>query len=77
MCSQATLVVVVKQREHVALAIARIGEERQHLIAMAREHDLVEPHRRPIAEGQRDRVLASPHRMNRCALVDVARQRAR
>ena len=41
---------------------------------MAREHDFVEPHRRPIAEGHRDRVLAAPHRMNRCALVNVARQ---
>ena len=41
---------------------------------MAREHDLVEPHRRPIAEGQRDPVLASPHRLNRRALVNVARQ---
>jgi hypothetical protein len=40
-------------REHVAVAIARIGEERQDLVAMAREHDFVEPHRRPIPERHR------------------------
>src|SRR6185436_18844864 len=57
--------------EYVALAIGRIGEERQHLIPMAGEHDLVESLRRSIAKRQRDSVLASAHRLNRYAWVNV------
>ena len=59
-------------REDVTLAIAGIREQGQHLIAVAGEHHLVEPHGRAIAEGNRHVALAAPHAVDLRSLVNAA-----
>ena len=43
-----------KSAEHVALAFGRVGEQRQHFVAVRRDHHIVERHRRPIEKRERD-----------------------
>ena len=64
-------------RERVTLAITRVGEEREHLIAVAREHDVVEHHRRTIAEGQPHPALTPLHGLDCRSRMDAAEERRR